>query len=130
MVDKGTRPRIIVFGNKTDSIQQNINRIFSGDEQKYAEKINVFGTPCNMKEQLSCGFRNDKLFIVLLTERISSRSLLLYLDETGWAPEPNRKDVSFVQSQSDLSKMAGMGLNKGGTISKPGKMVMHYKVVK
>jgi TPR repeat protein len=130
MADKGTRPRIIVFGNKTDSIQQNINRIFSGDEQKYAEKINVFGTPCNMKEQLSCGFRNDKLFIVLLTERISSRSLLLYLDETGWAPEPNRKDVSFIQSQSDLSKMAGMGLNKGGTISKPGKMVMHYKVVK
>ncbi len=130
MADKGTRPRIIVFGNKTDSMQQNINRIFSGDEQKYAEKINVFGTPCNMKDQLACGFRNDKLFIVLLTERISSHSLLLYLDETGWAPEPNRKDVSFVQSQSDLNKMAGMGVNKGGTISKPGKMVMHYKNVK
>ena len=65
----------------------------------------------------------------MLTDRISSKNLLIYLDETGWAPEPNRKDSMFVQSQSDLNKMAGMGLNKGGTISKPGKMVMHYKVV-
>ena len=129
MIDKGARPRIIAFGNKTDTIQQNINGVFTGSDEKYLDKINVFGTPYTMKDQLACGFRNDKLFIVMLTDRISSKNLLIYLDETGWAPEPNRKDSMFVQSQSDLNKMAGMGLNKGGTISKPGKMVMHYKVV-
>ena len=130
MIQNGSCPRIMVFGSKTDLVQQNINRVFSGDDAKYLEKINVFGTPYNMQDQLACGFRNDKLFIVMLTEQISSRHLLIYLDETGWAPQPTRQDVSFLQSQQNLSKMAGIGLNKSGTITKPGKMVMHYKVVK
>ena len=127
MIDKGSRPRIIIFGNKTDSLQQNINKSFS---QEYVDKINVFGTPCNMQGELACGFRNDKLFIVQITEKMNSRHLLIYLDETGWAPEPNRKDSTFVQNQTNLNKMTGLGLNKSGTISKPGKMVMHYKVCK
>ena len=120
----------MVFGSKTDLVQQNINRVFSGDDAKYLDKINVFGTPYNMQNQLACGFRNDKLFIVMLTEQISGRHLLIYLDETGWAPQPTRQDVSFLQSSQNLSKMTGIGLNKSGTITKAGKMVMHYKVVK
>ncbi len=130
MIENGSRPRIMVFGSKTDLVQQNINRVFSGDDAQYLDKINVFGTPYNMQNQLACGFRNDKLFIVMLTEQISSRHLLIYLDETGWAPQPTRQDVSFLQSQQNLSKMAGIGLNKSGTITKAGKMVMHYKAVK
>ena len=130
MIDRGKRPRIIVLGNKTDIVQQSINQVFSDSDSKYAEKINVFGSPYTMQNQLACGFRNDKLFIVMLTEKISSRHLLIYLDETGWAPQPTRQDTTFVQSSQNLSKMAGLGLNKSGTITKPGKMVMHYKVVK
>ena len=127
MIKKGACPRIIVFGNKTDTIQQNVNKVF---DEETVEKINVFGTPYNMQGMLACGFRNDKLFIVQFTEKLNDRHLLIYLDETGWAPEPTRKDSSFVQSKQNLSKMTSLGINKSGTITKPGKMVMHYKVCK
>ena len=126
-VDRGTKPRIIVFGNKTDVLQSNIDSIFS---EEYVKKIHVFGTPLNMKSQLACGFRSNNLFIVMISEKTNSKFLLIYLDETGWAPEPTRADVSFVQTTKNLSKMTGLATNKSGTITKADKMVMHYKVVK
>lgn len=127
LVEKGVRPRIICLGNRTDAIQLNVNKIFSEAD---ANKICVFGTPANMQGEMSCAFRKGNLFIVLLTERVNGKRLLIYLDQTGWAPEPTRQDVSFVQNQQSLGKMASLGPNEGGTVSKSGKMVMHYKVCK
>ena len=127
LIDKGVVPRIIVFGNKTDTIQLTLNKAF---DEAYLKKINVFGTPCNMQGQISCAFRKGKLFIVLLTEKVNGKHLLLYLDETGWAPEPSRADECFVPSQQNLNKMTSLGVNKSGTVTKKGKMVMHYKVCK
>ena len=126
-VDRGTKPRIIAFGNKTDVLQTSIDSIFS---EKYVKKIHVFGTPLNMKGELACGFRSGNLFMVLITEKVNSKFLLIYLDETGWAPEPTREDASFIQTSKNLSKMTGLATNKSGTITKADKMVMHYTVVK
>ena len=119
IIDKGLVTRLICFGNKTDSVQLEINKYF---EEKYLSKINVFGTPANMQAQLSCAFRKGKLFVVLLTEKINGKQFLIYLDETGWAPAPTREDKSFIQNMHSLPK--------NGTITKKGKMVMHYKQVK
>ena len=119
IIDKGLVTRLICFGNKTDSVQLEINKYF---EEKYLSKINVFGTPANMQAQLSCAFRKGKLFVVLLTEKINGKQFLIYLDETGWAPTPTREDKSFIQNMHSLPK--------NGTITKKGKMVMHYKQVK
>ena len=118
IIDKGVVTRLICFGNKTDTIQLEINKSF---EDKYISNINVFGTPANMQAQLSCAFRNRKLFVVLLTEKINGKQFLIYLDETGWAPSPTRQDKSFIQNMHSLPKQ--------GTITKTGKMVMHYKQV-
>ncbi|MCR4714104.1 MAG: SUMF1/EgtB/PvdO family nonheme iron enzyme, partial [Treponemataceae bacterium] len=69
-VDRGAKPRIIAFGNKTDVLQTSIDSIFS---EKYVKKIHVFGTPLNMKGELACGFRSGNLFMVLITEKVNSK---------------------------------------------------------
>ncbi|MBP5329408.1 MAG: SEL1-like repeat protein [Spirochaetaceae bacterium] len=124
-IAKDNRPRILALGNQTDVIQSQMNKFFTEEE---IAKINVFGTPCTMQGEIGCGFRKGKLFVVLFTDRVNGRYLLIYLDETGWAPEPTRADTTFAQSQQNLNKMTALGINKSGTITKPGKMVMHYKV--
>lgn len=124
-IAKDNRPRILALGNQTDVIQSQMNKFFTEEE---IAKINVFGTPCTMQGEIGCGFRKGKLFVVLFTDRVNGRYLLIYLDETGWAPEPTRADTTFAQSQQNLNKMTALGINKSGTITKRGKMVMHYKV--
>ncbi len=71
MVQKNAYPRIVLFGNKTDSFQLDVNKTF---DKETASKINVFGTPWNMKAELACGFRQGNLFIVELTESVKVTS--------------------------------------------------------
>lgn len=126
-IQKGTHPRIIGLDNSSDVLQKNVNQLFSSE---IVPKIHVFGTPYSLTGELGCGFRQGNLFMVLRTTSSSGKNLLIYLDETGWAPEPTKKAESFVQDSKGFNALIGKKLNSSGSITKEGKMVMHYKVVK
>jgi TPR repeat protein len=129
-IDRGINPRIIVPGNRTDVMQQNINGLFSGASASYAEKIHVFGTPCDMAVRFSLGFKNGNLNIAMVTEKINGKQLYIYIEENGEVTSSARRDLTFVQSQQNLSNMTSIGIDKTGSICKPGNMVMRYKKVK
>lgn len=111
-------------------MQQNINGLFSGASASYAEKIHVFGTPCDMAVRFSLGFKNGNLNIAMVTEKINGKQLYIYIEENGEVTSSARRDLTFVQSQQNLSNMTSIGIDKTGSICKPGNMVMRYKKVK
>ena len=127
-ISNGNRPRIICFGNKTDTLQQKINLLFTPEQ---IEKINVYGTPCAVIGELAIGFRKDKIFMCAKSTKFSTgKSLLLYFDETGWAPEPCLKTSDFMLQSKTLASFVAGKVGTKGSVAKTGKMVMYYTVIK